>query len=170
MIYGFTPWFLTRYHMWFKLRIMNDTFTNQIEAGHAVSNPASFVTGGKAFFTLRSVKTGTRFTYKVTANEEGTSYFVSLLNGPDNWTNYMYLGLIGKDRSFRLTAKSNATADALSVKAFDWTWKRLSAGQSIDGVEIWHEGKCGRCGRKLTVPESIESGFGPECAGKMMGA
>jgi hypothetical protein len=29
---------------------------------------------------------------------------------------------------------------------------------------VWHEGRCGRCGRKLTVPESIESGFGPECA------
>ncbi|MGQ4872128.1 MAG: DUF6011 domain-containing protein, partial [Candidatus Thorarchaeota archaeon] len=28
-------------------------------------------------------------------------------------------------------------------------------------VRIWHEGKCGRCGRRLTVPESIESGYGP---------
>jgi hypothetical protein len=28
---------------------------------------------------------------------------------------------------------------------------------------VWHEGSCARCGKKLTVPESIESGFGPEC-------
>jgi hypothetical protein len=38
-----------------------------------------------------------------------------------------------------------------------------------DGVVIWHEGRCGRCGRRLTVPESIESGYGPECIGKIGG-
>ena len=27
------------------------------------------------------------------------------------------------------------------------------------------KGKCGRCGRKLTVPSSIESGLGPHCKG-----
>jgi hypothetical protein len=34
-------------------------------------------------------------------------------------------------------------------------------------VEFWHEGKCCRCGRKLTVPASIASGIGPECATKI---
>jgi hypothetical protein len=32
-------------------------------------------------------------------------------------------------------------------------------GQS-EQIKIYHEGKCARCGRPLTVPESIESGFG----------
>lgn len=133
---------------------------------HAVAEPASFVTGGKAFFTLRSVKTGVRYTYRVTANEKG-GWFVSLLSGPDNWANYRYIGFIGQgDRRFRVTAKSTMAATATPVRAFDWTWTRLAAGRSIDGVEVWHEGKCARCGRKLTVPESIETGFGPECAEK----
>jgi len=30
-------------------------------------------------------------------------------------------------------------------------------------LEIWHEGRCGRCNRKLTVPASIALGIGPEC-------
>lgn len=30
-------------------------------------------------------------------------------------------------------------------------------------VAVMHEGTCCRCGRKLTHPESIEIGFGPEC-------
>lgn len=138
----------------------------EIAAPHEVNEPARFITGGKAYFTLRSAKTGARFTYRVAAAERG-GFFVSLLNGPDNWANYRYIGLIGaNDKRFRLTAKSAASGDASSVKAFMWTWNRLAAGQSIDGVEIWHEGKCGRCGRKLTVPESIETGFGPECATK----
>ena len=33
-------------------------------------------------------------------------------------------------------------------------------------VQVWHEGRCGKCGRKLTVPESLTSGLGPECAGR----
>lgn len=152
----------------------------EIAAPREVADPLAFVTGGKAFFTLRSVKTGTRFTYRVTAIEddgrngysvhehESRAYFVSLLNGPDNWQNYRYIGLVGRDRRFRLTAKSTVSADATSVRAFAWTWERLAAGRSIDGVEVWHEGKCGRCGRKLTVPESIATGFGPECASKLM--
>ena len=27
-------------------------------------------------------------------------------------------------------------------------------------IEIWHEGKCGKCGRTLTVPDSIINGLG----------
>ena len=36
-----------------------------------------------------------------------------------------------------------------------------------DFVEIWHEGKCGKCGRPLTVPSSIENGLGPSCLKKL---
>lgn len=140
----------------------------EISAPREVSDPLAFVTGGKAFFTLRSVKTGVRYTYRVTQNEKG-GWFVSLLDGPDNWSNYKYIGFIGQsDRRFRVTAKSTLPATSTPVRAFTWTWERLSSGRSIEGVEVWHEGKCGRCGRKLTVPESIQTGFGPECATKLM--
>jgi hypothetical protein len=37
----------------------------------------------------------------------------------------------------------------------------------LNGCEVYHEGRCGRCNRKLTVPESIETGLGPECASKL---
>ena len=145
-----------------------------IAAPHEVNDPAAFMLGGKAYFTLRSVKTGTRFTYRVTEAEPkegyekyGKSWFVSLLNGPDNWSNYQYMGQIRQDRRFYITKGSKVGADASSARAFSWVWSRLTAGQDINGVEVWHEGKCGRCGRKLTVPESIETGFGPECASKL---
>ena len=36
-------------------------------------------------------------------------------------------------------------------------------------LEVWHEGRCGRCNRALTVPESIASGIGPECAKHVLG-
>jgi len=135
-------------------------------AGARCDAPLTFMLAGKSFFTLRSTKTGTRYTYRVMQAERG-GWFVSLLNGPDNWNNYQYIGFIGQqDRKFRTTGKSTLPATAEPVRAFAWTFGRLVAGQLIDGCEVWHAGKCGRCGRKLTVPESIATGLGPECAGK----
>jgi hypothetical protein len=53
------------------------------------------------------------------------------------------------------------------MKAFAWTWSHI-VGEVLpnEQLEIWHEGRCARCNRRLTVPASIASGFGPECAGK----
>lgn len=41
-----------------------------------------------------------------------------------------------------------------------------AALQALNRVEVWHDGKCGRCRRDLTVPESVARGLGPECAEK----
>ena len=40
----------------------------------------------------------------------------------------------------------------------------LHHGNLPPALEVWHEGRCGRCGRKLTTPQSVETGFGPVCA------
>jgi Family of unknown function (DUF6011) len=139
-----------------------------------------YMLAGNSTVTLRSVKTGTRFTYKLqlkkleegeTAGPRGLPIFVKLLVGPDNWTNYKYLGyvLTGQNVYWHGTKKSPIGKDAPGNKAFDWAWKQLARGNLPDQLEIWHEGSCGRCGRKLTVPESIASGFGPECINKIGG-
>jgi hypothetical protein len=132
----------------------------------------TYILAGKAFVTLRSLTSGNRFTYKIEMTDkrnpnDADAYFVSLLNGPDNWSNYQYIGLI-RGGKFGRTAKSRVSADAPSFIGFDYCFNKLSNG-SIEGFEVWHESKCGRCGRKLTVPESISSGFGPECL-EMVGA
>ncbi len=132
----------------------------------------SFIMAGNATVTLRSQKTGTRFTYKIRkadpnpAYPGSVTYFVSLLAGPDNESDFTYLGIL-RDNQFRTTAKSRLSLDAPSVKAFRWTYERLVRREFPDQLEMWHEGRCGRCNRKLTVPSSIELGIGPECAGKM---
>jgi hypothetical protein len=132
-----------------------------------VSAAAAFVLAGNATFTLVSRKTGIRFTYKVRQPEEGKPHFVAVLTGPENSTDFTYLGVIRPGPSFARTAKSKIGPDAASCKAFDWFARQLlSRGQMPEAVELWHEGKCGRCGRKLTVPSSIETGLGPECAGR----
>lgn len=122
-----------------------------------------FVFAGKAHFTLRSAKTGTRFTYKVRKSDDDKLFFVSILNGPDNYTNYVYAGIIFADKPniLRWTKKSKVTKDSPAFKAATWFFQNMSS----KNVEFYHEGKCGRCGRKLTVPESIERGLGPVCSG-----
>jgi hypothetical protein len=135
----------------------------------SLPNPAQFALAGNARFTLVSKVTEARFTYKVrVAEDNDTLHFVSVLTGPDNWSNYSYLGLIRRGVYFHGGKKARISADAPSAKAFDWFWRNTMRGRNVSNVlEIHHCGACGRCGRALTVPESIQSGFGPECINKV---
>ena len=134
-----------------------------------LTDPAQFALAGNARFTLVSKSTQARFTYKVRASEDNaTMHFVSVLTGPDNWSNYSYLGFVRSGVYFHGGQKARIGVDAPSAKAFDWFWRNLAQSTlDLSKVEVHHCGSCGRCGRALTVPESIESGFGPECAGKL---
>lgn len=148
---------------------------------------------GEAKVTLVSERTGTRYTFKiskadpkpaasfsaysaspsaVTGQPAPRAWFVSLLSGPSNESDFTYLGMISEGfgnqgPSFRLTRKSRMASDAPPVKAISWTLQALYlTGQIPQGLQVWHEGCCCRCGRTLTVPESIATGLGPECAKK----
>jgi hypothetical protein len=133
-----------------------------------IPNPSQFALAGNAVFTLQSLKTGMRFTYKVRAAPDNQAlHFVSVLTGPDNINNYVYLGFIRRGVYFHGGHKTKIHPTANSAKAFHWFWQALARGAQTPSLEIHHEGRCGRCGRALTVPESIKSGFGPECLGKL---
>ena len=92
--------------------------------------------------------------------------------GPDNYVNYRYLGILNPETGLvRTTNASCLKGDSLPVRllnrALELVWQENTAQFEEKGFNLHHEGRCGRCGRKLTVPESIESGFGPECAGRL---
>ena len=61
-----------------------------------------------------------------------------------------------------------AVPDSLQEKIFVWTWNRLHSSNPVlpTSIEVWHEGLCSHCARKLTVPASIQLGLGPDCAEK----
>ncbi len=125
-----------------------------------------FLLAGRARFTFVSEKTGTRFTFRVTQKDATSPHFVSVLTGSDNESSYTFLGTIFEGRSYFHGKKSKIAQDAASAKAFAWAWGYLSRGEMPPSMELWHEGRCGKCGRSLTVPESIASGIGPVCEGK----
>lgn len=133
--------------------------TNQLQG----SDARAFALAGNAILTLQSRRTGQRFTYRVRAADgEGlATHFVQLLTGPDNTSDYQYLGYLAGDRYVH-GKKSRVSSRAPSVQAFAWWWARVDHGHPE--LEVFHEGRCGKCGRLLTTPESVTRGIGPECA------
>lgn len=129
----------------------------------------TFVFGGNARFTLRSKKTDTRFTFRVRVSEDGKCHFVTFLSGPDNGNDYRYLGFYREGQPYRHgSLKAKAGQEAPVARAFNFFATCLEQGRLSANLEFYHEGRCGRCARALTVPESVLTGFGPECA-EMMG-
>lgn len=132
----------------------------------------SFVLAGNASFTVKNDGTGKHLTYKVVKSETEDNlkddvWFVTTLNGSDNETDFAYIGIIASG-GFRITKKSRFSEDAVSVKGFKWLWNNVTANRELpDNVKFYHSGRCGRCGRKLTTPESVETGFGPICMEKL---
>jgi hypothetical protein len=126
----------------------------------------AFMMAGNAYMTLRSAKTGTRYTYRVRASKDKQVHFVSVLYGSDNVGDYRWIGII-KNGEFKVPGKTKMMPDDPRVVAFMWTHLHLTTKHQIPSqLEVWHEGRCGKCGRLLTVPESIANGIGPECAKK----
>lgn len=132
-----------------------------------------FIFAGKAIFTIQSRESGEHFTYKITqlidhsSNLRKDVWFVKVLTGPDNSSNYTFIGTIFADKSTYVhSKKTRIGSDALSVKTLDWFIRHLSHNSpKLDQCVVYHEGVCARCGRKLTQPQSLNTGFGKECAG-----
>ena len=98
-------------------------------------------------------------TFKVRVQPSDAEYaagktVISLLTGPDNegdYTDFGFLrdGRLTPFRSFRVGHEQLLEAATAFLRNPDDALVSKS---------------CGRCGRTLTTPESIERGFGPECS------
>ena len=129
-----------------------------------MNDPIRFILAGNAVFTVENTATGNRFTFKVRKPDDTKPHFVSVLTGPNNESDYAFLGTVFTPERYHHGRRSRIAPDAPSALAFEWLFRQLSAGHSLPPqVRLCHCGKCGRCGKTLTVPESVKSGFGPEC-------
>ena len=117
-----------------------------------------FMLAGKSTFTLKNVKSGNHLTYSVSKKENKNIWFVKSKFGYD----FKYIGYINSRGLFSITRKSWNT-DSINTAVFLSFFRYIKCNRTPNGLELWHEGRCGRCGRKLTDPASIEAGFGPEC-------
>jgi hypothetical protein len=141
-----------------------------------------YVLAGNSIFTIRNSETGNRFTYKVTKKVvddrrnptvKRTLYFVKVLTGKQNTSDYSFLGTIFTNPdpdpnievyyAYSHSSKSKVGECAQSAIVFRWFFEKVIADEVPECIEFYHTGRCLRCGRLLTVPESIEIGYGTEC-------
>jgi hypothetical protein len=129
-----------------------------------------FTLAGDATFTLVSEASGARFTYRVREPEQlrgNITHFVSVLTGSDNENAFSYLGQVRSLDCWQQGVKSKIGPGAPSARAFAYFWHQVMArGVMPSKLQFWHEGRCCACGRKLTVPDSLARGLGPDCAAK----
>lgn len=141
-----------------------------IPAPHKLSadKVKEFFFAGNATLTLRNVDSGNRFTYRIDTpkkqkNPNKPVFFVNVMDGCDNETGFTFVGTIFGKNVYKHHKGSKIGERDKSVGVIKAFLDFLSKNKMPKSVEVWHEGKCGRCGRKLTVPESIYTGIGPDC-------
>ncbi len=122
-----------------------------------------FMFAGKSVFTFVNTKTGNRFTYKIKQAKDSNLFFVSVLTNPEVYT---YIGTC-IEGNYKHGKKSVISTESQSVKVFEFMLNKLRTDNLPDFLEVWHEGFCGKCGKRLTVPSSILTGIGPDCIKKL---
>lgn len=127
------------------------------------SEALKFIFSGNSTTTFLNTKTGNRFTFRVKQAKNSNLFFVSVLTSPETYT---YIGT-AVEGNYRHGKKSNVSKDAQSTKVFKYVLNKLKSNSLPEFIEVWHEGRCGKCNRPLTVPESIISGIGPECTKRL---
>jgi len=131
-----------------------------------------FVIAGDAIFTIETPD-NKHYTFrvsKVAANDRWSdSWFVKMLTGPDNTSDYTYVGKLDYyTGQVLMTTRSKLSNDSYPMKLLNRVlarvWNDDHSAYEAHGYKTHHEGRCGRCGRLLTVPSSVQSGIGPECS------
>lgn len=131
-----------------------------------------FVLAGESTFTV-SNGSGKHYTYHVyqakpTPQFPNPAWFIKVLTGPDNSADYSYVGMLlpsNVDCNLKLTGRSKFGDGSDPVKVIRWALKIIWGKKELPpGYSIKHDGKCGKCGAKLTNPASLDTGLGPGCA------
>lgn len=129
-------------------------------------NIKKYCMSGNAIVTLTS-PTKVHYTYYIRApwredkdEFESDIRFVYYRNSENRWD---YVGGLYKDGTFfRSTYHSVVGENHEAFKGMKYLTKMMN--QDFDTpMIVQHEGACGRCGRRLTDPLSIERGIGPRC-------
>lgn len=148
----------------------------------------TFILAGKTIFTVAIPETfvaavqakygeevKSHYTFqvcrKVASADWPAANFVKLLAGPDNLSDYQYVGKLDADTgNVHLTTKSAYTDKTFPVclirKVCAALWRDDAASIDAAGFELIPSTRCIRCGRVLTHPESCHDHIGPECRKK----
>ena len=100
---------------------------------------------------------------------------IALLTGPDNTSDFTGFGFVEGERIIVWRSKRGTDGPSAYEKLATLIEQIIAReqGHPVENEPEWvpqfeHlvEGRCIRCNRKLTNPESVKSGIGPECASR----
>lgn len=126
-------------------------------------------------FTLRNKTTGDHRTFQIRTQKKDAKFapgkrIIGLLMGRDNTADYQSFGFVD-NKGITVWTKFRGMMKTSAYEMFArMLWQAATKGSlaTVKGdYELMVEKRCLRCNRVLTNPESIESGIGPECAGKI---
>jgi hypothetical protein len=130
----------------------------------------NFIFAGRSVFTLENSETGNYLTFKVKQikknyKEVPGQFAIECKTLGDKAHGYKFLGFV--DLNERKFKKRYWDANFVGFKTWVWLLKNIERLEDFTKLAIYHEGRCCKCGMPLTVPESIDSGIGPECNKRM---
>lgn len=161
-----------------------DFTNNRVALSGEIQNKDAlrFMLAGCSEFIMISGKTGKRLHYRLDkkeaqntkndkdqTNKTSEQKFIYWLNVGINNGTLSYAGVLyfdSNDHRFKFGkgARGTLTPDDIRVKSILYVLNNFVNQKYDINVKIMHIGKCGKCGKKLTDPESIMIGLGPVCA------
>lgn len=130
-----------------------------------------FILAGRCEFVAISGKTGVKIVYEMKRKQSnrgnGDEFIYYLKTKIDS--QMVYAGVIFYDKTTELFkfvqgVKGKVSAFHVNIKSILYILNNFNKGRTTLNLRIYHVGKCGRCGRKLTDEQSILTGLGPTCA------
>jgi hypothetical protein len=140
--------------------------------GEIIIDPASFdLSKHNATVTIRNPATGDHRTFRIRTETWGDDpepkRVVALLTGADNESNYRSFGLVRMQGSYGIIRVYRKFQSKDGTRTAWETFGRMLENpyhwMTHKGLEYRISGHCTRCNRKLTHPESIDTGMGPTC-------
>jgi hypothetical protein len=127
----------------------------------APSKALQFITAGHAEFTVQGMN---HYTFKVVhQNKKGSSLHVYYRKVGDHLIGFFNRNSLTGQWWYKHNPHSEISERDTAVLCIEYTIKHLQSGKFDNRAQIMHLGACGKCGRALTDPVSIEAGIGPEC-------
>ena len=164
-------------------RITGKKVEEEVTQAITPSEILSYVFSGRSIFTVKSLKTNKYVTFKFQQKvdkKKGTRkvlkrydfFYVSVREGNSIYTgsfgdsrhNFKYVGCCTeKDKNVFITKNSLFNRDDPVFSIINFVLNTPTNKY----LRVYHNSSCGRCGLMLTVPESVKTGIGPVCAGRI---
>lgn len=142
-----------------------------LDAGHLVASVKSAKTGEHITIKMQCCQkndSGTGKKWPKVELRKASHVFVSVPRAGGGWDDKVGTFY---PRSGKFYTANHADPARVWAAAAVATWVNQGGGPVHEQVsDIFETDQCGRCGKDLTDPVSIQRGIGPECYGKMTGS